>query len=151
MFWLSLMVTGSSAAGCGLFIKNPEITVKNVELSSLSLAEFSLAVTLTVINRNLIGIKIKKITFSVFYQEGETWQYLTCGSQDDITISKGSCEVTIPVTVSNMKLMGALVTTLGKGEITLRVKGVSTLDILGFAPKIPFLHVTTIPLKLPGA
>jgi len=151
MFWLPVIITGYSAAGCGLFIKNPEITVKNVELSSLSLAEFSLAITLTVINRNLIGIKLKKITFSVFYQDGETWRYLTCGSQDDITISKGSSEITVPVTVSNMKLMGALVTTLAQGTITLRVKGMATLDIIGFTPKIPFLHVTTIPLRLPGA
>nr|WP_320160331.1 LEA type 2 family protein [uncultured Methanoregula sp.] len=149
MFWLPLILPGNTVSGCGLFIKDPEITVKNIALTSLSLSELSLGVTLSVVNRNPVGVKIKNLTFNVFYQDGENWTYLTCGSQKDIAIKTGPSEITIPVTVSNMKLMSALVFIVAKGQITLRVKGEAVLDILGFSPKIPFVHVTTVPLKLP--
>ena len=149
MFWLPLILPGNMVSGCGLFIKDPEITVKNIALTSFSLSSLSLGVTLAVVNRNPIGVKIKSLTFNVFYQDGDNWTYLTCGSQKDITIRTGPSEITIPVTVSNMKLMSALVFIVAKGQITLRVKGEAVLDILGFSPKIPFMHVTTVPLKLP--
>ncbi|WP_321504475.1 LEA type 2 family protein [uncultured Methanoregula sp.] len=151
MFWLPLTLPLDAVPCCGLFIKDPEIKVKNIALMSLSLSSLSLDVTLAVTNPNLIGITIKTLNFNVFYQDGENWTYLTCGSQKDIAISKGSCEITIPVTVDNMKLMSAIVFIVAKGTITLRIKGVAVLSLLGFSPKIPFMHVTTVPLKLPGA
>jgi len=149
LFWLPLLLSGNTIPGCGLFIKEPEITVKDTALTSLSLSTLSLAVTLAIMNRNPVGVKIKKLTFSVFYKDGENWTYLTCGSQESIAIKAGPNDLTIPVSVDNMKLMSALVFIFAKGQISLRVKGEATLDILGFSPKIPFEHISTIPLKLP--
>ena len=149
MFWLPLILTGNTVSGCGLFVKDPEITVRDTVLTSLTLSTLTLAVTLAIMNRNLIGVKIKKLTFSVFYLDGEDWKYLTCGSQEDLAIKTGANEITIPVSVDNMKLMSALVFILAQGTITVRVKGEAVLDILGFSPKIPFVHITAIPLKLP--
>jgi LEA14-like dessication related protein len=132
----------------GLFIKDPVIDVKDVALTSLSLSALSLGIRLAVTNPNPIGVKIKTLSFNVFYQDGENWTYLTAGDQKDIAIRTGPNEITIPVTVNNMKLMSALVLIVAKGKITLRVKGVAALNVLGFSPKIPFVHITTIPLKL---
>jgi LEA14-like dessication related protein len=132
----------------GLFIKDPVIDVKNVALTSLSLSTLSLGIKLAVTNPNPIGVKIKTLSFNVFYQDGENWTYLTAGDQKEIAIKTGQNEITIPVTVNNIKLMSALLLIIAKGKITLRVKGVAALNVLGFSPKIPFVHITTIPLNL---
>jgi LEA14-like dessication related protein len=151
VIWLSLVSAGTAHSGCGLFVKDPKIDVKDVVLTSLSLDSLSLGVKLSVVNPNLIGVTIKTLSFNVFYQDGDNWTYLTCGSEKEITVKKGENEITIPVTLNNMKLMSALVFIVAKGKITLRVKGTATLSLLGLSPKIPFVHVTTIPLKLPGS
>ena len=150
MFWLPLTFAANAVTGCGLLVKDPEITVKDITPASLSLSELSLEVILAITNPNLMGVKIGTLTFSVFYQDGENWMFLTSGRQKDIAIKTGSSEITLPVTVNNMKLMSALVFIIAKGKITLRIKGVAELSILGFSPKIPFMHVTTVPLEMPG-
>jgi LEA14-like dessication related protein len=149
VIWFPLTLAGTSLYGGGLFVKDPVIDVKDIALTSLSLDSLSLGVKLSVVNPNLIGVTIRALSFNVFYQDGENWTYLTCGSEKDIPVKKGENEVTIPVTLNNMKLMGALVFIVAQGKITLRIKGTATLDLLGLSPKIPFVHITTIPLKLP--
>ena len=55
----------------------------------------------------------------------------------------------IPLTIRNAELLSAIIRMVTRGEITLQVKGTVAPDFLVFAPKVPFCHTTTIPLKIP--
>jgi LEA14-like dessication related protein len=140
----TLVIGGILVSGCGLLLKDPVISVEKVSLSSLSLHDLGLDVTLSVSNPNPLGITLKSLSFDIYYQQGEDWVYLSHGEQNDITIKPGENQVTVPVTVNNAELLRSLFGLLMKGEMPILIKGTAAPDILGLAPKIPFTHSTTI-------
>jgi Conserved secreted protein len=140
----TLVIGGILVSGCGLLLKNPVISVEKVSLSSLSLHDLGLEVTLTIINPNALGITLKSLSFDIYYQQEEEWIFLSHGGQNDIKISPGENHVTVPVTVNNAELLKSLFVLLMKGEMPVRIKGTASPDLLGLAPEIPFTHSTII-------
>jgi len=134
--------------GCSMIIKEPQIDVKNVEITSATLQEVVLNVTLNVNNPNPVGITIKSVVFDVYYQQGNDWVLIGHGEGGGYAIKPGMNEITVPVTMKSSALMGAGIGALMKGEITVQIRGTAVPDLLGLNPKIPFTHTTTIPVKL---
>ena len=60
-------------AGCSMLVKDPQIEVNDVAVTSVSLQEIGLNVTLNVNNPNPIGITLKSVVFDVYYQQGNDW------------------------------------------------------------------------------
>ena len=143
-----LLVVALLLSGCGLLVKDPKIDVKNVALESLDLSNIGLLVTLSIDNPNLLGINIKSINFDIYYQTGGEWVFISHGEGGGFNLKPGLNEVTIPVKIKTSAIPGAVLTTLARGEITLRVNGTASPDFFGISPQIPFSTVTTIPLKL---
>lgn len=145
--WLSicmLMTIGIVISGCASLVKSPEVSVTGVTLSSASLSELALDVSLLVDNPNSFGITLKTLSFDVYYQAGGEWVYLSHGEAAGIRIEPGKNNVTVPVTVSSAELLRSLAEYFTKGEITLQIRGTASPDFYGLAPKVPFTHTTTI-------
>ena len=134
--------------GCSMIMKDPEITVKDVAIESISSQKIDLNVTLNVNNPNAVGITIKSVVFDVYYQQGNDWVLIGHGEGGGYAIKPGMNEITVPVTLKTSELLGAGIGALMKGEITIQVRGTAVPDLMGLNPKIPFSHTTTIPVKL---
>jgi LEA14-like dessication related protein len=133
--------------GCSMLIKEPQIDVKDVAITSANLQETKLNVTLNVNNPNPIGITIKSVVFDVYYQQGNDWIAVGHGEGGDYAIKPGMNEITVPVTMKSSALLGAGIDALMKGEITVQIRGTAVPDLLGLNPKIPFTHTKTVPVK----
>jgi LEA14-like dessication related protein len=134
--------------GCSMLMKDPEITVKNVAIESISSKTIALNVTLNVNNPNSVGITIKSVVFDVYYQQGNDWVLIGHGEGGGYSIKPGLNEITVPVTLKTSELIGAGIGALMKGEITIQIRGTAVPDIFRLNPQIPFTHTTTIPVKL---
>ena len=134
--------------GCSMLMKDPEITVKNVAIESISSQKIDLNVTLNVNNPNAVGITIKSVVFDVYYQQGNDWVLIGHGEGGGYAIKPGMNEITVPVTLKSSELIRAGIGALMKGEITIQIRGTAVPDIFRLNPPIPFTHTTTIPVKL---
>jgi LEA14-like dessication related protein len=143
-FLCALITGGIIISGCSALLKSPEVSVTGVSLSSASLSELALDVSLRVDNPNSFGITLRSLTFDVYYLSGGDWVYLSHGEAAGIRIEPGENNVTVPVTVSSAELLRSLAGFLTSGEITLQVRGNASPDFYGIAPKVPFTHTTTI-------
>ena len=151
-WYLFALLSGLAAvalvAGCTAVIKEPQIDVKNVGITSATLQEVVLNVTLNVNNPNPVGITIKSVAFDVYYQQGNDWVLIGHGEGGGYTIKPGMNEISVPVTMKSSELLGAGIGALTKGEITVQIRGTVVPDLFGLNPKIPFTHTTTVPVKL---
>jgi len=143
-----IISSGVLLSGCGMLIKDPEISVRNIELTSLSLDSFSLDVTFCVENKNPLGITLKNLSFEISYQQNDAWVHLSHGEKSGVPVKPGRNEIIIPVMVKNSGLINVLLGMVMNGSITLRVDGITSPDLLVLAPKIPFTRVMTIPLTM---
>jgi LEA14-like dessication related protein len=135
-------------AGCSMLVKDPQIDVNDVAVTSVSLQEVGLNVTLNVNNPNPMGITLKSVVFDVYYQQGNDWVAVGHGEGGGYQIKPGMNLVLVPVTLKTSELLGAGIGALMKGEITLQIRGTAVPDLFGLNPKIPFAHTTTVPVKL---
>lgn len=142
--FIFLIIAAVLLAGCSFLLKEPEISVKKVTPTSISLTDLDLSVVLGVTNSNSMGITLKTLSFDIYYQKGTEWVYLSHGELEGTRINPGENEVTVPVTIQNAALAGSLLDLIGRGEITLQVRGVASPDFFGIAPKVPFSRTFTV-------
>ena len=135
-------------AGCSSLVKEPQIDVKDVAVTSASLQEIILNVTLNVDNPNPVGVAIKSVVFDLYYQQGSDWIAIGHGEGGGYDIKPGMNEISVPVTVKSSELLSAGIGALSKGEITVQIRGTAVPDLFGLNPKIPFSQTKTIPVKL---
>jgi LEA14-like dessication related protein len=131
-----------------MLMKDPEITVKNVAIESVSSQKIDLNVTLNVNNPNSVGITIKSVVFDVYYQQGNDWILIGHGEGGGYAIKPGMNEINVPVTLKSSEVISAGIGALMKGEITIQIRGTAVPDIFRLNPQIPFTHTATIPVKL---
>jgi LEA14-like dessication related protein len=137
-------------SGCSMLVKDPVITLNHIAVTSVSIREIGLNVTLNVDNPNPAGITLKALVFDVYYRNGNDWVPISHGSGSRMEIKPGMNEVTIPVSIRTTELPGAGLGALMQGEITLQVRGNATPDFFLFSPQIPFNQTVTIPVGRPG-
>ena len=135
-------------AGCSSLVKEPQIDVKDVAVTSTSLQEIILNVTLNVNNPNPVGVAIKSVVFDLYYQQGSDWIAIGHGEGGGYDIKPGMNVISVPVTVKSSELLSAGIGALSKGEITVQIRGTAVPDLFGLNPKIPFSQTKTIPVKL---
>jgi len=143
-----LIAAAALIAGCSSLVKEPQIDVKDVAVTSTSLQEITLNVTLNVDNPNPVGVAIKSVVFDLYYQQGGDWVAVGHGEGGGYDIKPGMNEISVPVTVKSSELLSAGIGALSKGEITVQIRGTAVPDLFGLNPKIPFTQTKTIPVKL---
>ena len=143
-----LIAAAALIAGCSSLVKEPQIDVKDVAVTSTSLQEITLNVTLNVDNPNPVGVVIKSVVFDLFYQKGSDWIAVGHGEGGGYDIKPGMNVISVPVTVKSSELLSAGIGALSTGEITVQIRGTAVPDLFGLNPKIPFSQTKTIPVKL---
>jgi LEA14-like dessication related protein len=143
-----LIAAAALIAGCSSLVKEPQIDVKDVAVTSTSLQEITLNVTLNVDNPNPVGVAIKSVVFDLYYQKGSDWIAVGHGEGGGYDIKPGMNVISVPVTVKSSELLSAGIGALSTGEITVQIRGTAVPDLFGLNPKIPFSQTKTIPVKL---
>lgn len=139
-----LIAAGMIISWCSALLKRPEVSVRGIALSSLSLSELSFDVNFLVNNPNSFKIPLKSFSFDVFYEDGRSLVQLSHGEKGGIRIEPGENEIVVPVTVRNAELIRSLAGLITKGKVTLRIRGTASPDFYGIAPDLPFTYVTTL-------
>ena len=110
-------------------VKDPTVSVSDIELSDVTLPAMTVNATVVIFNPNPVGAKLNKVAFDV-YSIDDIQNYLGHGEQTNIdVISSGNTTVTIPVTIGNIQAIKAVTTLVGKGSITLKVNGSAFIDV----------------------
>jgi LEA14-like dessication related protein len=110
-------------------IKDPIVSVSDIELSDVSVQTMTVNTTVVIFNPNPIGAKLNNVAFDVSYLD-DTPNYLGHGEQSNIdVISSGNTTVSIPVTIGTVQAIKAVATLVRKGTITLNVNGSAVIDV----------------------
>ena len=116
----------------------PEVEVERIAVTNLKITHMEADVGLLIQNPYPIGANIDKITFSMYYVGQGKERYLGSGEKEAFRINSGPTSVVIPVQVSNIGLLSALVEAATKGAITVKVNGTATIDLPFTSYEIPF-------------
>jgi LEA14-like dessication related protein len=110
-------------------IKEPTVSVGEIELADISLQKMTVNTTVLIHNPNPVGAKLNKVVFDIYYLD-DTPEYLGHGERSDIAIKEnGNTTVAIPVTVGNIQALKALGTMARKGSLNLTVNGSAFVDV----------------------
>ncbi len=140
-----LMISGLLLSGCSSPPLVPEVRVEGAAISSLTLAELTIEVSLTVDNPYPVAITLQSVSFDVFYQKDDEWKYLAHGKEEGILVNPGRNLVTIPVRIQNTDLLVSLLTFAESRQILLEIRGVVIPDLPGnLSPEIPFTKRVSI-------
>ncbi len=110
-------------------VKEPTVTVQDIELTDVSLRAITLNTTVVIHNPNAVGATLNRVAFDVWYLDnGEN--YLGHGERTKINVKEnGNTTVTIPVTIQNAPALSAFASLVQKGSLTVRVNGSAFIDI----------------------
>jgi LEA14-like dessication related protein len=100
---------GRSALQCRLYgspLREPTITVDEIEIENVTWESTALTLRLTVDNPNPIGATLTRVSFDVYFLENSQAVYLAHGEREGVVIGPGGeTPVSIPVTVDNPPLV----------------------------------------------
>lgn len=142
-----LMVFLVFFCGCSFLYKEPEITVRNVELADITPTDLILNVSLAIDNPNMMGITLDTLTCNVSYKNSTSWAPMTQIRMHNIQINAGSSSLVIPVHLKNVDLIKAGFGLLKDREITLMIEGTAQPAWYGISLPVPFSYTRTIPLN----
>jgi LEA14-like dessication related protein len=110
-------------------IKDPTVSVSDIELSGVTLQTMTVNATVVIFNPNPVGAKLNKVAFDVYYID-DIQNYLGHGEQTNIyLISSGNTTVSIPVAIGNIQAINAAATLVQKRSITFTVNGSAIIDV----------------------
>jgi LEA14-like dessication related protein len=144
---ICLMVLMVFIGGCSSVLKEPEITVQNVELVNITPTDLNMNVSLAINNSNMFGITLDTLTCNVSYQNSSAWAPLTQISMKNIQVDKGSSSLVIPVHMKNADLIKAGFSLMKDKEFTLKIEGSANPSWYGISLPVTVPFTKTIPLN----
>jgi LEA14-like dessication related protein len=119
-------------------LKEPTVTVQEIELADVSLRTLTVNTTFIIGNPNPVGAHLNKVAFDIWYvDDGE--HYLGYGEQTDVDIREnGNTTVVIPVKIGTVPSVQAIGTLVSKGSAVIKVNGSASLDLKLTGYEIPF-------------
>ncbi|AIJ05557.1 Water Stress and hypersensitive response domain protein [Methanocaldococcus bathoardescens] len=122
-----------SFSGC---LEQPKIEVIGQKVQKLDEDNTKIEIQVLVDNPNPIGITIDKISFDIYALVDGDKIYLGHGEQSNIKITSGNSSFTLPVTISNKKLIEVAVK--GKStKIPIEIKGNISVNLFITTVNIP--------------
>jgi LEA14-like dessication related protein len=120
-------------------LHEPEVTLEDVKLCSLSISSLELDVAIRVQNRNPFGVTVKELPFKVLCKDCETTRQIATGNTGTITIpANDSILLQVPVKSDNAILLAALAALAAQGSVKVTIKGMAVVDCVLFHWSIPF-------------
>ncbi|ACV24395.1 LEA type 2 family protein [Methanocaldococcus fervens] len=104
LIFATIVLVGFS--GC---LEKPEIEVVGHKIQKLNADNTKIDIVVLVENPNPIGVNLDEVSFDIYALVNGDKIYLGHGEQRDIKITSGNNTFTIPVTLSNKKLVEAVV------------------------------------------
>lgn len=137
----AFLILATAICACGCMeppIKQPTVTVKDIELTDVSLKMMTFNTTVVIFNPNAVGATLNRVAFDVYYlDDGE--HYLGHGERSTIDVKEnGNTSVTIPVEISNVPALQAFGSLVQKGSLTVKVNGSAFVDIKVTEYELPF-------------
>ena len=125
-----------SFSGC---LEQPKIEVVGQKVQKLDADNTKIEIQVLVDNPNPIGITIDKISFDIYALVGGDKIYLGHGEQSNIKITSGNSSFTLPVTISNKKLIEVAVKSKST-KIPIEIKGNIAVNL--------FITTVNIPIEI---
>ncbi|AAB99145.1 hypothetical protein MJ_1138 [Methanocaldococcus jannaschii DSM 2661] len=123
-------------SGC---LEQPKIEVVGQKIQKVDADNTKIEIQVLVDNPNPIGISIDKISFDIYALVGGDKIYLGHGEQSNIKITSGNTTFTLPVTISNKKLV----------EVALKEKSTKIpIEIKGDIAVNLFITKVNIPIDI---
>ena len=122
-----------SFSGC---LEQPKIEVVGQKIQKLDADNTKIEIQVLVDNPNPIGITIDKISFDIYALVGGDKVYLGHGEQSNIKITSGNSSFTLPVTISNKKLIEVAVKSKST-KIPIEIKGNIAVNLFITTVNIP--------------
>jgi len=120
-------------------LHEPEVTLEDVQLGSLSVSSLELDVAIRVQNKNPFGVTVKEVPFKVLCKDCETTRLVATGNTGRVTIpANNSTLITVPVKSDNAILLAALAALASQGNVTVTIRGTAVVDCVLFHWSIPF-------------
>lgn len=128
-------------------VKEPVVTVQDIELADVSLRTLTVNTTVLIHNPNPFGATLNRVAFDVYYlDDGEN--YLGHGEKSGFDIREnGNTTVTIPVSIGTVPAMNAMASLVSKGSITLNVNGSAFIDVKVTSFETKFTRSRTFPYE----
>jgi LEA14-like dessication related protein len=122
-----------SFSGC---LEQPKIEVVGQKIQKLDADNTKIEIQVLVDNPNPIGITIDKISFDIYALVGGDKIYLGHGEQSNIKITSGNSSFTLPVIISNKKLIEVAVKSKST-KIPIEIKGNIAVNLFITTVNIP--------------
>ena len=120
-------------------LHEPEVSLEDVQLRSLSVSSLELDVAIRVQNKNPFGVTLKELPFKVLCKDCETTREIATGNTGRVTIpAHGSILLSVPVKSDNAVLLAALAALASQGSVRVTIKGTAVIDCVLFHWSIPF-------------
>jgi LEA14-like dessication related protein len=132
-WFLFLLLAGvlSATSGCALFVKEPRVTIAQVEVVSLGLLGGSARVALLIDNPNRFDLEVRSFAYRLEVANGapggeESW--ISLANQDELVRQvlipgREQVEVEVPVEFGYAALGSAVRALLVEGQVRYRVQG----------------------------
>ncbi|HII97892.1 MAG TPA: LEA type 2 family protein [Methanoregula sp.] len=128
-------------------LHEPDVSLEDVRLRSLSISSLELDVAIRVKNRNPLGVIVQEVPFKVLCQDGSTSRQIAAGNTGRVTISANDGTlITVPVRSENAALIGALAAFVMKGAVLVTIRGTAVIDAVLFGWSVPFEK--TVPVTM---
>jgi LEA14-like dessication related protein len=120
-------------------LHQPEVSLEDVQLRTLSVSSLDLDVAIRVQNKNPFGVTVKEVPFKVLCKDCETTRQIATGNTGQVTIpAKGSTLLRVPVKSDNAILLAALAALASQGTVQVTIRGTAVIDCILFKWSIPF-------------
>ncbi|MCK9631546.1 MAG: LEA type 2 family protein [Methanoregula sp.] len=120
-------------------LHEPEVSLEDVQLRSLSVSSLELDVAIRVQNKNPFGVTVKELPFKVLCRDCDTTRQIATGNTGRISIpAEDSTLLQVPVKSDNAILLAALAALASQGSVMVTIKGTAVVDCILFHWSIPF-------------
>ncbi|AGB01212.1 NDR1/HIN1-like protein [Methanoregula formicica] len=121
------------------FLHEPEVSLEEVRLRSLSISSLELDVAIRVKNKNPLGVTVQEVSFKVLCRDCATVRQIATGNTGRVTIkANDSTLITVPVRSDNAILLAALAALAAQGIVQVTIKGTAVVDAILFHWSVPF-------------
>jgi LEA14-like dessication related protein len=144
---LALLSVVTLAGGCGPLFEKPRVSVKRVDVTSISFQGISFDIVFTVVNPNVIGLDLARLSYQL---KVDNHQFVAGGANRPLHVpAEGTGELHLPVSFRFVELAEALVALFQKTIVPY-----SIATTLGFGTPIgvfdvPIAHSGTFPVPRP--
>ncbi len=129
-------------------LHEPEVSLEDVRLRSLSISSLELDVAIRVKNKNPLGVTVQEVPFKVLCRDSQTTRQIASGNTGRVTIAANdSTLITVPVRSDNVILLAALAALAAQESVQVTIQGTAVIDTVLFHWSVPFEKTLSLTME----